>query len=611
MNNKIIIPILVNMLMFISIFGSAVNVKINNNPTCNLITNKSVEKPDWEEGDSWTYSIDVNGGYESSMNFDMHITNMKFEVEQVLSDKYKLTVSVPSGNVQGHVDVSGDILTLSGDLTGTSMSGTYYVNKEDLSYRSSNLVLEGAIDKVIDIHFSTNMDITFFPFYRNLEFPIDVGNTWVVDETGTTIEYDVTVGSLLTLNDQYAYFYTEPNEFKVISQGSEPDSGYTDAFKIQDIGTSNYFWFSELAGNIVKVDYEDVILWIYKDETEEYFYRIDSLDIILIDTSYELPNELPNSPDKPTGPSSGRVGISYSFCASGGDDPDENQIRYGFDWNGDNSVDSWTEFVNSGEQACVDKTFTSPGKYNIKAKTQDSRGGESGWSAEKSVDIVENQPPNIPDIPSGETNGMVGISYTYSTDEVTDPDGDTPIEYIFDWGDGSNSGWGTSTSAAHVFSSKGTFEIKVKARDTYGAESAWSESLIVFMDNNAPITPEAPIGPSSAREDTTVTFTVVTTDPDGHEIFYKFDWGDGSSSQWEGPYDSGIVASITHKWTNEGNFAVKVKAKDEWGLETDWSPTTPISIPRGKNINYNIFKLLENLRDILPKLLIKIILIAN
>lgn len=92
-----------------------------------------------------------------------------------------------------------------------------------------------------------------------------------------------------------------------------------------------------------------------------------------------------------------------------------------------------------------------------------------------------NRPPNKPDTPSGPTSGDAGTSYTYST-STTDPDGNT-VSYYWDWGDGTNSGW-TGSSVSHTWNEEGTYSIKVKAKDSHGAESDWSDYLSVSMPKN-------------------------------------------------------------------------------------------------------------------------------
>ncbi len=91
-----------------------------------------------------------------------------------------------------------------------------------------------------------------------------------------------------------------------------------------------------------------------------------------------------------------------------------------------------------------------------------------------------NNPPIKPDKPSGPTKVRLGVVYTY-TAVTTDPDNDK-ISYLFDWGDGTTSGWtefvpsGTNASASHVWS-ENSYGIRVKAKDEHDAESEWSAYL--------------------------------------------------------------------------------------------------------------------------------------
>lgn len=96
--------------------------------------------------------------------------------------------------------------------------------------------------------------------------------------------------------------------------------------------------------------------------------------------------------------------------------------------------------------------------------------------------------------------------------------------------------------------------------------------------NTPPQTPAAPSGPTASVMHTPVTFSAVDDDPDGHQLYYMWDWGDGIVSDWMGPYASGEVMSADHAWTTLGYFDVKVKAKDEMDAETAWSSLAGIEI---------------------------------
>jgi len=101
-----------------------------------------------------------------------------------------------------------------------------------------------------------------------------------------------------------------------------------------------------------------------------------------------------------------------------------------------------------------------------------------------------NLPPEKPAKPTGRASGEPGKTYLYST-TTTDPDGDG-ILYQWDWGNGNFSEWvgpyasGNSISTQHSWSEKGTYSIRVKAKDIQGHESSWSDPLDITMPYNLP-----------------------------------------------------------------------------------------------------------------------------
>ena len=123
----------------------------------------------------------------------------------------------------------------------------------------------------------------------------------------------------------------------------------------------------------------------------------------------------------------------------------------------------------------------------------------------------DNSEPEIPDVPDGPTEGLPNIEYTFTT-SATDPDEDD-IYYLFDFGDGTNSSWIESDRTTHVWNEEGIYAIKVKAKDIYGAESDWSDSLIVTI---TPPLPKLHINyQSSVMENENFTITITS---DGEPI---------------------------------------------------------------------------------------------
>jgi hypothetical protein len=96
-------------------------------------------------------------------------------------------------------------------------------------------------------------------------------------------------------------------------------------------------------------------------------------------------------------------------------------------------------------------------------------------------------------------------------------------------------------------------------------------SLKIKPHNDPPVLPPAPEGPDSGVTMREYTFTAITTDPEEEMIYYMFDWGDGTTSEWVGPYSSGVAGSAMHHWGSAGTYEIKVKAKDVNDGESPWS----------------------------------------
>jgi len=99
-----------------------------------------------------------------------------------------------------------------------------------------------------------------------------------------------------------------------------------------------------------------------------------------------------------------------------------------------------------------------------------------------------------------------------------------------------------------------------------------------FFFNLAPQKPSEPQGNTEGNINTEYNFTTDSTDPEGKNLYYWFNWGDGTNSGWDGPHSSGANATVSHAWTERGYFSVKVKAKDEGDVESEWSDEVKISI---------------------------------
>lgn len=99
------------------------------------------------------------------------------------------------------------------------------------------------------------------------------------------------------------------------------------------------------------------------------------------------------------------------------------------------------------------------------------------------------------------------------------------------------------------------------------------------VDQYPPNTPDTPSGPVIGKINTSYTYLTRTIDPDDDQVYYWWDWGDGTNTGWLGPYNSGETVRATHSWSNWGLYTIWVKAKDIHSIESDWSNPHLLLLP--------------------------------
>ena len=118
-------------------------------------------------------------------------------------------------------------------------------------------------------------------------------------------------------------------------------------------------------------------------------------------------------------------------------------------------------------------------------------------------------------------------------------------------------------------------------------------SLMIRGESQPPAKPELS-GPASGKINTEHTYTATATDPDNDELSYLFDWGDETYSEWLGPVQSGDEIEATHIWEEQGDYSVRVKVKDERGVQSEWSDPLPVTMPYQRHLTLSdIFEMIR------------------
>ena len=120
-------------------------------------------------------------------------------------------------------------------------------------------------------------------------------------------------------------------------------------------------------------------------------------------------------------------------------------------------------------------------------------------------------------------------------------------------------------------------------RWTYYQLNYFGDPSVAFKLSMPPNKPEKPTGETSPEPNQAYQYSSSTSEPDGEQLYYMWDWGDGTLSEWDGPYNSGETVQASHSWSEKGTYDVRIKARDSHGVESEWSDPLSITMPKIKN----------------------------
>jgi len=119
-----------------------------------------------------------------------------------------------------------------------------------------------------------------------------------------------------------------------------------------------------------------------------------------------------------------------------------------------------------------------------------------------------------------------------------------------------------------------------------GDSDIWVVKFSAF-GNQPPVAPTI-TGPAKGKVKVAIDYNFTTIDPEGDEVTYCVDWGDGTNSSWICPAPSGGIIVQSHTWQKKGAYLVKAKAKDSSGAESDWG-SLDITMPCSSDMRFQPF----------------------
>lgn len=216
----------------------------------------------------------------------------------------------------------------------------------------------------------------------------------------------------------------------------------------------------------------------------------------------------------------------------------------------------------------------------------------------------ENQPPQLSGVSPSNTSTAVPVSTSSLSLTIRDPEGN-----LFNWSittspnigsaSGKNASNGSKSCSISGLSYSTTYHWYVSCKDR--GSNHWTNASYWFTtagetqggnpggggggnpggggeeqpsepnQNHPPNTPVKPIGPTFIERGIEYEYTSSASDPEGDQVRLRFDWGDGSFSNWSVFADSNTTVSSSHLWSNRSTFTVRVIAQDENRSNSSWS----------------------------------------
>jgi hypothetical protein len=101
--------------------------------------------------------------------------------------------------------------------------------------------------------------------------------------------------------------------------------------------------------------------------------------------------------------------------------------------------------------------------------------------------------------------------------------------------------------------------------------------------NSPPQTPAPVQGLTQGYVGKILSFTAAAKDPEGDQLFFTFDWGDGTTTKTL--LSASSTGKANHIWKDKGVYKVKAMATDSSGVSSGWSEPFAVSISGSSTVN--------------------------
>jgi hypothetical protein len=243
------------------------------------------------------------------------------------------------------------------------------------------------------------------------------------------------------------------------------------------------------------------------------------------------------------------------------DDGDDNGDDTGGDEGGDDGGDEKKLVIDDGDDD--NETGEDTGD-NETGDDDTGDGGEEEPPIEEPASPPTKKKPSEPihinpmpiAMGDGPYQAQLGESITFNGSASKD-DGSI-IEWLWDFGDGTTA---SGEIVTHTYNQAKTYPVSLTVTDNYFKKSYPYKTIAsIIQPNRSPEVPDI-LGPSDGIVNTGYSFVTISNDPDGDDLRYVFDWGDGETTSI--PFaPEGYHVAGAHSWKEEGTYTITVSTSD-------------------------------------------------
>lgn len=259
-------------------------------------------------------------------------------------------------------------------------------------------------------------------------------------------------------------------------------------------------------------------------------------------------------------PTSGDAPLVVSLDANCSTDFDGDALSYTWDLGNGNTATGIT----------VSETYTTPGIYTISLTADDGNGGTNTTTI--NITVIDNTPqPPTAVATANPTSGNTPLVVNFDGSGSTDPNGDN-LTYSWDFGDGNIA---TGITVTHTYTVIGTYTATLTVSDGNGESD--NTTINITVSDNTPQVPTAcfTTNQTSGNTPLVVNFNAAcSSDPNGDNLTYAWNFGDGSNS---------TNISPSHTFTSLGTFVVTLTVNDGNGNTDSENITITVQNNSGGN----------------------------